>query len=107
MGKLGDPPGATAVRDRLLAEANKKSNDFALRYSSALGLQAMGLSDLVKPIIDFEKAQDTNSTLIVVKGAMEALAAKRGVTVKEQTEVEALLGDVDIPARRKRGEWGE
>jgi hypothetical protein len=41
MGTLGDPPGSTAVRDRLLAEANDKRHSFDLRYGAALGLKAM------------------------------------------------------------------
>ena len=60
LGKLGDPPGSTGVRDRLLTEANNKRNTFAYRYRAALGLQTMGLADLVKPLLDYSKAENTN-----------------------------------------------
>jgi HEAT repeat protein len=100
LGQLGDPPGSTAVRDKLLAEANKKTNRFGLRYSAALGLQAMGLADLVKPLLDYSKAENTNSDMIVLKGAMERLAASRGVTIKGQADVDTLLRDADVTEKR-------
>jgi hypothetical protein len=105
VAKLGDPPGSTVVRDRLIREANKKTNPFDVRYSAARGLKEMGLANLVKPILDIENARDTNDSLIVVKGAMEALAAKRGMTVKGQGDVDALLRDVQV-GRHKEDLWG-
>lgn len=100
LGKMGDPPGSTAVRDRLLAEANNKGQNFDFRYAAARGLQAMGLADLVKPILDYSKAENTNSAMIVLKGAMERLAVTRGVTVKSQADVDTLLRDADVPVKR-------
>ena len=96
LGRLGDPPGSTGVRDRLLAEANKKTSNFGLRYSAALGLQTMGFADRVKPILDYSKAEDTNSAMIVLKDAMGRLAATRGVTVKSQGDLDTLLRDADV-----------
>jgi HEAT repeat protein len=56
LGELGDPPGSTAVRDKLLSEANKRRK-FAFRYGAALGIEAMGMADLVKPILDIQNAR--------------------------------------------------
>jgi HEAT repeat protein len=105
LGKLGDPPGSTLVRDRLVAEANNKTNPFRLRYSAALGLRAMGLAGLVQPILDISNARNTNSNLIVLKGAMERLALTRGVTVKSQAEVDALLRDVQVDDPRDKQDF--
>jgi hypothetical protein len=106
LGELGDPPGSTAVRDKLLAEANNKRRKFAFRYGAALGLETMGLADLVKPILDIQRARDTNSNLIVVKHAMERLAAENSVAVNAQSTVDALLRDVDVSEQEKRDLWG-
>jgi hypothetical protein len=105
VGKLGDPPGSTAVRDRLVSEANKKTNPFDVRYGAARGLKEMGLANLVKPIFDIACARNTNDSLIVVKGAMVALAAKRGITVKGQGDVDTLLRDIQV-GRHKEDTWG-
>lgn len=105
VGKLGDPPGSTAVRDRLVSEANKKTNALGVRYAAARGLKAMGLANLVKPILDIMYARNTSDSLSVVKGAMQALAAKRGVTVKGQGDVDALLRDIQV-GRHKEDTWG-
>lgn len=106
LGDLGDPPGSTAVRDRLLAEANDKKSDFDFRYSAALGLRAMGQEGLVIPIMDFAKAEDTNNSLILVRGAMRRLAATRGLTVQSQIEVDMLLNDTSVKSRHRVDAWG-
>lgn len=107
LGRMGDPPGSTAVRDRLLAEANNKRNRLNTRHSAALGLESMGLAQLVKPILNYSDAVNSNSTLIVVKGAMEDLAVERNLTVKGQAEVDVLLRDIKFSdPRRKQDEWG-
>jgi hypothetical protein len=105
LGELGDPLGSTAVRDRLLAEANNKDRNWDFRYSAALGLRAMGHEALVKPILDIAKARNTNTRLIVVKGEMEELATKRGLTVKGQLDVDMLLRDADIGTRYRQDLW--
>jgi hypothetical protein len=106
LGRMGDPPGSTAVRDRLLAEANNKRNRFNTRHSAALALESMGLAHLVKPILNYSDAVNTNSTLIVVKGTMEDLAVERSLTVKGQADVDVLLRDIKFSdPRRKQDEW--
>lgn len=105
LGALGDPPGSTAVRDRLLAEANNKRNNFDFRYSAALGLEKMGQAQLIKPILDISNARNTNDNLIVLKGAIERLAATRGVTIKSQVDVDALLRDADVRPRTRQDLW--
>lgn len=106
LGQMGDPSGSTAVRDRLLAEANNKRNRFTTRYHAALGLKSMGLTHLVKPIFDYSDAENTNSALIVLKGAMDDLATQRNVTVRSQGNVDTLLRDVSFPdPRSKQDEW--
>ena len=105
LGELGDPPGSTAVRDRLMAEANNKSKTLDFRYQAALGLRAMGQEGLVKPIMDYVKAEVTNNRLITVKGLMEDLAATRGLTVKSQVDVDVLLHDIAVRGRDRVDEW--
>lgn len=106
LGRLGDPPGSTAVRDKLVGEANDKLSPFAIRYRAALGLKAMGLADLVKPIIDISKANNTNSSLIILKSAMTKLAAQEKRQIRAQADVDALLRDVVVDSRRRKDEWG-
>jgi hypothetical protein len=95
LGKLGDPPGSTVVRDRLLAEVNNKRRKLDLRYGAALGLKAMGMAELARPVLDIKKALNTHSNLGVVKNAMGRLAAEKGVKITSQTAVDVLLRDVE------------
>lgn len=104
LGQMGDPPGSTVVRDRLLAEANNKRNRFNTRHSAALGLKKMGLVQLAKPILDIADARNTNDTLIVVKRRMGRLAAERNMTVKGQGDVDTLLRDIKL-FEPKQDEW--
>ena len=60
----------------------------------------MGLAELVRPILDFTAVENTNSAMIVLKGAMERLAVTRGVTVKSQASVDTLLRDADVTEKR-------
>jgi hypothetical protein len=53
-GTLGDPPGSTAVRDKLVAEAFNKDNELEARMAAAFGLRAMGREDLARPLFDFD-----------------------------------------------------
>lgn len=105
VAKLGDRPGSTAVRDRLVREANKKTNGFDVRYAAARGLKEMGLPNLGRPVLDIACARNTNDSLMVVNGAMVALAAKRGITVDGQGDVDALLRDIQV-GRHKEDSWG-
>jgi HEAT repeat protein len=105
LGKLGDPPGSTSVRDKLVGVANNKGSNFALRYGAALGVSAMGMGNLVKPILDIEKTRDSQSNLILVRRAMARLAGKKGVTVNSQSVVDALLRDVEVRQRDKQDLW--
>lgn len=95
LGKLGDPPGSTVVRDRLLAEVNNKRRKLDLRYGAALGLKAMGMAELARPVLDIKKALNTHSNLGVVKNAMGRLAVEKGVKITSQTAVDVLLRDVE------------
>jgi hypothetical protein len=107
IGRLGDPPGSTAVRDRLLAEAANKRRHFDIRVGAARGLESMGLGGLepANRILDLERADATAQSLIVVEGEVSDLAAKRAVTIKSQAAVEALLRDADLGSHRVDG-WG-
>jgi HEAT repeat protein len=104
-GKLGDPPGSTAVRDRLVSEAHKRTNDFEVRYAAARGLKEMGLAELARPIFDIAYARNTSDSLIVVKSAMEGLAARWGMTVTRQIDVDTLLKNVKV-GRHEQDTWG-
>jgi hypothetical protein len=65
----------------------------------------MGQEGLVKPVMDYVKAEVTNNRLITVKGLMEDLAATRGVTVKSQVDVDVLLHDIAVRGRSRIDEW--
>jgi hypothetical protein len=93
------------VRNKLLSEANNKRRKFPLRYGAALGLEAMGMGNLVRPILDIQNARDTNSNLIVVRRAMLRLAAEKNLTVKAQSTVDALLRDVKVRDQDKQDLW--
>jgi hypothetical protein len=107
LGRLGDPPGSTAVRDRLLAEAVNKRRHFDVRVGAARGLEKMGLGGLepAHRILDLKRADATAQSLIVVEGEVSDLAAKRFDTIRSQTAVEALLRDADLGPHRV-DEWG-
>jgi len=96
VGCLGDPPGSTVVRDGLLAEANNKSYDFAVRLAAADGLEEMGYGDLVKGLLDRDKGNPSYQSLEVVEFAVVELAASRNVVIKGQAEADILLGDADL-----------
>jgi uncharacterized protein len=103
---LADDPGSTEIRDRLLAAASDKTKKWDARYDAALGLERMGQGHLVKSVLDFQKAEDTNSRFIVVKSKMERLARTRGSAVERQTDAELLLREIDLGARYKTDAWG-
>jgi hypothetical protein len=105
LAELGDAPGSTAVRDRLLAEANTKTNDFADRLDAAVALKKMGLEHLVVRILDRQKAQVTNNKLIVLRGLVDELAIKRGIALGDQSRLNAVLGQVDDQKYRSDS-WG-
>jgi len=96
LGCVGDAPGSTVVRDRLLAEANNKALDFSKRVRAAHGLEEMGLADLVRRILDREKGNQTHQRLRTTEGAIRRLAAKRGITIRSQADVDTLLRDANL-----------
>jgi hypothetical protein len=103
LGRMGDTPGSTVVRDRLLAEANDKHNLLANRVAAAEGLESMGMATLVKPILDYVIADTTGTTLDSLKRRMRRLAAARGLSVSGQADVDSLLRDVEYSAPKQDG----
>lgn len=111
LGSLGDLPGSTGVRDRLVAVAFKKSNEFETRMSAALALRTMGREDLVRPLFDYEAVQETYESLHLLERRINALAVQRGLTVKSAAGMDTLLRDVlasDTELDRQHGKdgWG-
>ena len=84
------------VRDRLLAEANNKALDFSRRVRAAYGLEEMGLADLVRRTLDRQKGIQTHQSLGTTEGAIRRLAAKRGMTLRSQADVDTLLRDANL-----------
>lgn len=101
LGCVGDAPGSTVVRDRLLAEANNKALDFSKRVRAAYGLEEMGHAALVRRILDRQKGDQTHQSLGVVEDEVRELAARRGLTIPSQPDVDALLRDADLERHRK------
>jgi hypothetical protein len=104
LGCVGDAPGSTVVRDRLLAEATNRALDFSKRVRAAHGLEQMGLADLVRRLLDREKGDQTHQSLGVVEGELHELAAKKGITIQSQAGVDALLRDADL-GRHRQDMW--
>jgi hypothetical protein len=105
LAELGDPPGSTAARDRLLAEANKKTNDFDDRLQAALALKKMGLAQLVIRLLDRSDALDTRNSITTLKGAITAFAAGRGIQLRDQASLDGVLARIDEPSIRSDS-WG-
>jgi HEAT repeat protein len=105
LGELGDLPGSTAVRDRLLAEANKKTHEFDDRMSAAYALKKMGLGQLVARLLDRSTALATKDRLITMKGMIGRSAAAQGIEVRDQSSLDAVLAKIDAPKVRNDG-WG-
>lgn len=107
LGVLGDSPGSTTVRDRLLVEAANKQRNFGVRLGAARGLAKMGLGNhtLVRHVLDLDLADATIQSLLVVKSKVSRLAASSNVRVKSQEEAEALLRDANLGHHRLDG-WG-
>jgi hypothetical protein len=108
LGSLGDEPGSTAVRDRLLSVASNKDQQFDVRLGAARGLERMGLGEIspVGELLDIALANATSQSLPLVKSRMRRLASEQGVVVNGQTTVEALLRDVELGPHRTDG-WGQ
>jgi hypothetical protein len=111
VGRLGDPPGSTAVRDRLVAEAFKKSNDIKIRMDAAFGLRAMDREDLARPLFDWDSTLRTYQSLDMLERRLRTLAATRNVVVSGQGDVDTLLRDVvaanhDFARRHGKDGWG-
>jgi HEAT repeat protein len=102
LGRLGDPPGSTAVRERLLAEANNKDRHFDVRVGAAKGLEKMGLagSGPVRRILDLHLADGTCQSLLVVEGNVEKLSMDEKVAIKDQGDLDALLREADLGRHR-------
>jgi HEAT repeat protein len=92
-GALGDPPGSTAVRDKLVAEAFKTSNELETRMAAAFGLRAMGREDLAQPLFDWDSTLVTYKSLRSLEHVLSSLATQRGLAIKSQAEAERLLQD--------------
>jgi hypothetical protein len=103
LGKLGDPPGSTAVRDRLLSEANNKGKNFDTRLEAARGLETMGQAALVQHVLDLGVADETSQSLPVVAGAMQRYALTKGVVINGQGAVEGVLQGADLGRDRLDG----
>jgi hypothetical protein len=96
LGCVGDAPGSTVVRDLLLTEANNKALDFSRRVRAAYGLEEMGHADLVRRILDRQKGDQSHQTVRTTEGAIRRLAAKRGMTIRSQADVDTLLVDANL-----------
>jgi hypothetical protein len=101
LGCVGDAPGSTLVRDRLLAEANNRALDFSKRVLAAHALEEMGHADLVRRLLDREKGDQTHQSLGVVQFELRELAASRGITLRSQAGVDGLLRDAELGRHRK------
>jgi hypothetical protein len=96
LGCVGDAPGSTVVRDRLLAEANNKTLDFSRRVRAARGLEEMGQAALVQRVLDRQKGNQTHQSLGATIGAVRRLAAKKGLPIRNQADVDALLREANL-----------
>lgn len=110
-GILGDPPGSTAVRDKLVAEAFKKDNELETRMAAAFGLRAMSREDLARPLFDWDATRATYQSLRALERAIRTLAAQRHQAIKGQADVDVLwrdaLGrDPDFARQQGRDGWG-
>jgi HEAT repeat protein len=106
VGKLGDPPGSSVVRDRLVAEVNRKTNDLDTRYGAARGLKAMGLEKEAKPILDVVYAKDAWDSCRLVHSAIGLLAKRKGRAIAGQADVDALFREVDVGKNHRQDLWG-
>jgi hypothetical protein len=98
LGSLGDPPGSTAVRDRLLSVASKKDEYFDMRVGAAEGLERMGLGSLspAREILDLHRADSTSQGLGLVERAIKRLGVQEGVAIDGQAAVDALLQEAEL-----------
>ncbi len=104
VGCLGDPPGATAVRDGLLALARDSGRPQEARLAAALGLEEMGQGALVKDVLDRERADQTHQTLVAVRASIVRAARMRGQPVRNGADAVDLFHAARIS--RKIDEWG-
>jgi len=103
---LGDAPGSTAVRDRLVAEANKKSNAFEDRLEAAYALRKMGLERLVIRLLDRDDAQATIQRILTLKFIVRRAASEEGVALISQSALESVLAEVDSSSKDRKDRWG-
>lgn len=107
LGTLGDPPGSTAVRDRLSSEANNKRNDWETRLEAAKGLKRMGQSQLAQLVLDRADSDETYEWAVRYLAATRKAALSLGTSIKSQAALDALLPLVPVPAVNKVDAWGQ
>jgi len=107
LGELGDPPGSTAVRDRLVSEANKKTNEWDVRLAAARALEAMGLADPARRVLDRLDARLTYRRMLNLEGGIARLASSRNLTIEGQSQLDSLLSELRASDPKDKDDyWG-
>jgi hypothetical protein len=107
LGELGDPPGSTAVRDRLASESNKKTNEWDVRLAAARALETMGMADLARRVLDRDDAGLTYDRMVVLRGKIARLASSRNLTIEGQSQLDSLLGELKASDPKGKDDyWG-
>jgi HEAT repeat protein len=107
LGELGDPPGSTAVRDRLAGEANKKTNEWDVRLAAARALEAMGMAALARRVLDRDDAGLTYDRMVVLRGKITRLASSKKLTIGGQGPLDSLLSELKASDPKDKDDyWG-
>ncbi len=105
---LGDSPGSTEVRDRLVARAFDKEAPLTDRFDAAENVAEMGLSQLVAPLLERKKVHETHADMLLIRLGAEndesELLGKGRSPSRE--EVEALAHAALKAARNSSDAWG-
>jgi TPR repeat protein len=105
---LGDSPGSTEVRDRLVARAFDKEAPLDDRFDAAESVARMGLPQLVAPLLERQKVHETHDDMLLIRLEAEndesALLGKGRSPSRE--EVEALAHAALDGARNSNDAWG-
>jgi TPR repeat protein len=105
---LGDSPGSTEVRDRLVARAFEKEAPLDDRFDAAESVARMGLSQLVAPLLERKKVHETHDDMLLIRLGAEndesELLGKGRSPSRE--EVEALARAALKAARNPSDAWG-
>jgi TPR repeat protein len=64
---LGDSPGSTEVRDRLVARAFDKEAPLTDRFDAAESVARMGLPELVAPLLERKKVHETHDDMLLIR----------------------------------------